>query len=67
MPEQANAVTAIDDLVARRGQKARGAAAHPAMAPRPSREQRLDVSIFYPEWRVESTNNVRQTCPRNRL
>jgi hypothetical protein len=46
VPEQANALAAVDDLVARRGQKARGAAAQPAVAPRPSREQRLNVSIF---------------------
>jgi hypothetical protein len=46
MPEQADAVAAVDDLIARRRQETRGAAALPAMAPRPSREQRLDVSVF---------------------
>jgi hypothetical protein len=67
MAEQAHAIAALDDLVARRGQQARRAPAQPALAPRPTGQQRLHVGVPQAERRVESGNDVRQTRPRTRL
>src|SRR5690349_6264011 len=65
--KQAHVGAAVDDLVARRGQQGRRAAPQPALPPRPTGEQRLDVPMLETARGVERLNGVRQTRPRNRL
>src|SRR5262245_28850624 len=67
MAEQAHARAAIDDLIARRGQDARGAPTHPPLPPRPAGQQGLDVTMREPGRRGECLDRMRQTRPRTRL